>query len=210
MQPQSQLLFLILCQFSISPRSLCADCWSLSLRNHPHVTLLLQQVVAALSRGFSLVSGVLLLSLFFYFPPVSLSLAVQPHSHSSSLSSVELFSASDDIHRFSAQVLYPLTRSELQQHEKCALTRRCRVFTFRPLSGFYRGVQSRVQSCEVKFLPALPPHVTVVITPLIDGVALTPHDWNLVRPLHFLSSHGRVQQHEPIGTAFQPHRRHVE
>uniref|UniRef100_A0A671TTP0 Ceramide transfer protein n=1 Tax=Sparus aurata TaxID=8175 RepID=A0A671TTP0_SPAAU len=28
----------------------------------------------------------------------------QPHSHSSSLSSVELFSASDDIHRFSAQV----------------------------------------------------------------------------------------------------------
>ncbi|XP_036954057.1 ceramide transfer protein-like isoform X4 [Acanthopagrus latus] len=30
--------------------------------------------------------------------------ATKPHSHSSSLSSVELFSASDDIHRFSAQV----------------------------------------------------------------------------------------------------------
>ncbi|XP_074494292.1 ceramide transfer protein-like isoform X3 [Sebastes fasciatus] len=30
--------------------------------------------------------------------------AIQPHSHSSSLSSVELVSASDDIHRFSAQV----------------------------------------------------------------------------------------------------------
>lgn len=32
--------------------------------------------------------------------------AEQPHSHSSSLSSVELVSASDDIHRFSTQVLY--------------------------------------------------------------------------------------------------------
>lgn len=36
----------------------------------------------------------------------SSSSAAQPHSHSSSLSSVELFSASDDVHRFSAQVLY--------------------------------------------------------------------------------------------------------
>lgn len=47
----------------------------------------------------------------FLFNSLSLSLsiflsAVQPHSHSSSLSSVELVSASDDIHRFSAQVLY--------------------------------------------------------------------------------------------------------
>uniref|UniRef100_A0A7N8X7E0 Ceramide transfer protein n=1 Tax=Mastacembelus armatus TaxID=205130 RepID=A0A7N8X7E0_9TELE len=39
----------------------------------------------------------------YFFLPNPLS-AVQPHSHSSSLSSVELVSASDDIHRFSAQV----------------------------------------------------------------------------------------------------------
>ncbi|XP_010782830.1 collagen type IV alpha-3-binding protein [Notothenia coriiceps] len=36
--------------------------------------------------------------------------AIKPHSHSSSLSSVELVSASDDIHRFSAQVLYLVNR----------------------------------------------------------------------------------------------------
>lgn len=39
--------------------------------------------------------------------------AVQPHSHSSSLSSIELVSASDDIHRFSAQVLYLVNREHL-------------------------------------------------------------------------------------------------
>lgn len=46
----------------------------------------------------------------FLFQSTSFS-AVQPHSHSSSLSSVELVSASDDIHRFSAQVMY-LVNSE--------------------------------------------------------------------------------------------------
>lgn len=39
--------------------------------------------------------------------------AAQPHSHSSSLSSVELVSASDDIHRFSTQVLYLVYREHL-------------------------------------------------------------------------------------------------
>lgn len=41
----------------------------------------------------------------FLFQSTSFS-AEQPHSHSSSLSSIELVSASDDIHRFSTQVLY--------------------------------------------------------------------------------------------------------
>uniref|UniRef100_A0A3P8NN25 Ceramide transfer protein n=1 Tax=Astatotilapia calliptera TaxID=8154 RepID=A0A3P8NN25_ASTCA len=42
-----------------------------------------------------------LLFIPFFFNPLS---AVQPYSHSSSLSSIELISASDDIHRFSPQV----------------------------------------------------------------------------------------------------------
>lgn len=63
--------------------------------------------------------------LFFGFVPYSFFLsspssssAAQPHSHSSSLSSVELFSASDDIHRFSAQVLYVVNSGHLclQRH----------------------------------------------------------------------------------------------
>lgn len=58
---------------------------------------------------FDLLTAAAVLGLFpsscppVFHPPL---LSAQPHSHSSSLSSVELFSASDDIHRFSAQVPY--------------------------------------------------------------------------------------------------------
>lgn len=53
--------------------------------------------------------------------------AVQPHSISSSLSSVELVSASDDIHRFSAQVLYSPNSEHLclQGHAKLLLSSAC-------------------------------------------------------------------------------------
>lgn len=66
--------------------------------------MLLEQVVV----GFVLCSAaVVSLSVFvvysFLFP--TLSPLEQPYSHSSSLSSIELISASDDIHRFSPQVL---------------------------------------------------------------------------------------------------------
>lgn len=52
--------------------------------------------------------GLLLIS--FSSNPLS---AVQPYSHSSSLSSAELVSASDDIHRFSAQVMYLVNKEHL-------------------------------------------------------------------------------------------------
>ena len=62
-------------------------------------------------------SGLLQQQLFrFCFLSLSLSnlfFGAQPHSHSSSLSSVELISASDDIHRFSTQVLYFVNREYL-------------------------------------------------------------------------------------------------
>lgn len=61
----------------------------------------------------------------------SSSSAAQPHSHSSSLSSVELFSASDDVHRFSAQVLYCSRRQEPVSTEACT----------QPLQGGGGGVQ---------------------------------------------------------------------
>lgn len=62
---------------------------------------------------------VLCLVPFSFTLPIS---AEQPHSHSSSLSSVELVSASDDIHRFSTQVLY-LVKSEHLYLQRDAIIR---------------------------------------------------------------------------------------
>uniref|UniRef100_A0A671KVM6 Ceramide transfer protein n=1 Tax=Sinocyclocheilus anshuiensis TaxID=1608454 RepID=A0A671KVM6_9TELE len=68
-------------------------------------------VEAALDKHDQIEEQVMIQPLFL-FSPLSLALFpsgspvswVQPHSHTSSLSSIDLISASDDVHRFSAQV----------------------------------------------------------------------------------------------------------
>lgn len=99
------------------------------------------------------------LFLDFSFHPLS---AAQPHSHSSSLSSVELVSASDDIHRFSPQVLYLVVWEHLRgdssaycfspQSEQ-AWTDSMRMSTYPLAPGFHTHLLSFEKYVGVDFYP---------------------------------------------------------